>query len=267
MDRFVQGYLGPHRDDELAVLDIGSQIVTEGHITYRTLFDAPSWTYTGLDVEPGLNVDIAVAQPYRWDEVAADAYDVVISGQALEHVQYFWLTAFEIGRALRPGGITMLIAPSSGFEHRHPVDCWRIYRDGMDAIATYLGFEILDSFTDWNRPMWADSMLVMRKPIWTDELRTLFARRREWQQAAAWGSEPLATVTQAPTAPSVLAACLPGLLSPVLEQIRTEALAPPTPEPEPAPVEAPAQSAWRTRVKRLVGPRVLGLYRRVRHRS
>ena len=79
----------------------------------------------------------------------------------------------------------MLIAPSSGFEHRFPVDCWRFYRDGMVAIADFLGFEVLDTFTDWGRPLRDDSVLVMRKPLWSPAERRAFMQRRWHQHMAA----------------------------------------------------------------------------------
>lgn len=278
MEQFVHHYLGPHRDTPLQVLDVGSQLVVAEQATYRSLFDDPRWSYVGLDVTPGINVDVAVADPYRWDEVDADSFDVVISGQALEHIPYFWLTAFEICRVLRPGGITMLVAPSSGFEHRYPVDCWRFYRDGMDAIAAYVGCEVLDSYTEWGRPDWADSMLVMRKPQWDTAERNRFHRRRDLQYAAAFDTAAAnaseiaeGTGTESAPQPSVLATAPAGALSPVLEQIRMQALAADAPAAEPAPPEptvaaAPPESPrWRNTLRRLTPAPVLGWYRRLRY--
>jgi SAM-dependent methyltransferase len=274
MEQFVHHYLGPHRDTPLRVLDVGSQLVVADQTTYRSLFDDPQWTYVGLDVTPGINVDVAVADPYRWDEVDADSFDVVISGQALEHIPYFWLTAFEICRVLRPGGITMLVAPSSGFEHRYPVDCWRFYRDGMDALAAYVGCEVLDSYTEWGRPDWADSILVMRKPQWDTPARDRFDRRRRLQYAAAFDMQSDGEPGPPPPPPSALADAPAGALSPILEQIRIQALptdapaAAAEPEPAPAPPAAPTvpdSPRWRNVLRRLTPAPVLGWYRRLRY--
>jgi hypothetical protein len=38
--------------------------------------------------------------------------DVVISGQAFEHIEFFWLSWRETVRVLRQGGLIFLIAPS-----------------------------------------------------------------------------------------------------------------------------------------------------------
>lgn len=261
MERFVEVYLGAHRGVPLRVLDVGSQLVVADQVTYRSLFDDPQWEYVGLDVSAGHNVDVAVQQPYRWDEIEPDSFDIVISGQALEHIPYFWLTFFEIGRVMKPGAITMLIAPSSGFEHRYPVDCWRFYRDGMEAMAAYIGFDVVDSFTDWGRPDWADSMLVMRKPQWADDQRDRFAQRRDMQLAAAFGSTPSLTRHMSGASTSALAVAGAGLLSPVLESIRQAALVPPSP----APVPASRAASARQLAKRLVGPRGVAAYRRLRY--
>jgi SAM-dependent methyltransferase len=245
MLKFVEVYLVPFMDTPLRLLDVGSQLVEEGQGTYRGLFQRPDWRYDGLDVSAGLNVDIAVADPYDWVEIADDTYDLVISGQALEHIEFFWGTAFEIGRVLRPGGITALIAPSNGFEHRYPVDCWRFYADGMRAMAKYLGFQVVDVFTDWGRDVWQDSILVMRKPQWDAPERQRFVERAAMQRALL-GCEvrPVPTAGPGP-APSPLAAIESERLSPVLEQLREMALAQAAAGPPTAPVVAPRRRLLR----------------------
>lgn len=222
---FVDNYLRTARGKKLEIVDVGARVVDEDHAAFRKLLAAPGWRYRGLDVTPGPNVDIVVANPYRWDEIAADSVDLVVSGQAFEHIPYFWITAFEIGRILRPGGLALLIAPSRGFEHRFPVDCWRFYRDGMQAIAAFLGFTVIESFTDWDRSFWGDSLLVMQKPIWDTAQRQEFARRRELQQGVLTGGEVHPCEPVEPTAASPLAGAVPGLLWAGLEQVRLRDIA------------------------------------------
>lgn len=222
---FIETYLRPFRRVPLEVLDVGSRVVDSDHSQFRKHLQIEPWRYRGLDVEAGPNVDIVVQDPYRWDELAADSVDLVVSGQVLEHVPYFWLTAFEIGRVLKPGGLALLIAPSRGFEHRHPVDCWRFYRDGMEAIAAYIEFRLIDSFTDWDRRFWADSLLVMQKPQWGPAERTRFLRRRAWQQSALRGEEVGDIALPPEAVVSCLADAVPGRLAPQLERIRQRDLA------------------------------------------
>ena len=163
---FRQRYLDARRDQELSILDVGSYDVNG---TFRPVFAAPTWQYRGLDISAGPNVDIVAPDPYDWSkEVPSNSVDVVISGSAFEHIEFFWLTTQEIGRVLKPGGLFCLIVPSAGPEHRYPVDCWRFYRDGLVAIAKYAGLESLEAQThrvNTGDPgdVFCDSVLVARK--------------------------------------------------------------------------------------------------------
>lgn len=164
MEKLVGRYLDPSR--ALSVLDIGSYDVNG---SYRPLFNQPGWRYRGVDLAAGPNVDIVLETPYRLPLPSGSA-DLVVSGQAFEHVEYFWLAWLELVRVLKPGGMIFLIAPSRGPEHRYPVDCWRFYPDGYSALAKYAGLELLEAHTDWEpdsdgeSAAWGDTVGVFRKP-------------------------------------------------------------------------------------------------------
>lgn len=170
MEKFRDRYLADRRSEPLDILDLGS---TDIHGCYRPLFENASWKYTGVDLGPGPNVDIVLKDAYNWREVRSNSMDLLISGQVLEHVEYFWITLLEISRVLRPGGMACLIAPSSGPEHRYPVDCWRFYPDGLRALARFARLECLEAFTNWedmgdpSSDPWHDSVLILRKPVRT----------------------------------------------------------------------------------------------------
>ena len=167
MTAFRDRYLSERVNEPLRVLDVGSQDVNG---SYRQIFSEPRWSYSGLDMTAGPNVDIVVRTPYVWNEVASESADVVVSGQAFEHIQYFWITMLEIARVLKTGGICCILAPSSGPEHRYPLDCWRFYPDGMVSLAQFAQLEPLEAVTQWDdlgdavSDAWHDSMLVCRKP-------------------------------------------------------------------------------------------------------
>ena len=83
-----------------------------GHASNREAFANPHWRYVGLDVEAGANVDLVMAEPYNWREVADASFDIVAcsQGQAggrqvFEHTEFFWITILEIGRVLKLGGL------------------------------------------------------------------------------------------------------------------------------------------------------------------
>jgi 2-polyprenyl-3-methyl-5-hydroxy-6-metoxy-1,4-benzoquinol methylase len=60
------------------------------------------------------------------------SFDIVLSGQVIEHVRMPWRCW--LGSA-RPGGRVITANPASWPVHQAPVDCWRIYLDGMRALS------------------------------------------------------------------------------------------------------------------------------------
>ncbi len=111
MTRLVRTYM--QKDHKYRILDVGSYDVNG---TYRPLFEHPNWRYEGADLQPGPNVDLVIADPYAWP-LPDDSFDVIISGQVFEHIEFFWLTWKEMARLIRPGGFIFLIVPSRGPEH------------------------------------------------------------------------------------------------------------------------------------------------------
>lgn len=161
---FLQG------SQKLNVLDVGSYNVNG---CYKEFFDTARFEYVGLDMEAGPNVDIVPSSPYQWKELNDDKFDVVISGQALEHIEFFWVSIAEMVRVTKEGGLICIIAPNGFGEHRYPVDCWRFFTDGMVALARYNQLEILHTHTnaapsinesEWFSSDCADSMLIAKKP-------------------------------------------------------------------------------------------------------
>jgi SAM-dependent methyltransferase len=168
MMRFRSLFLDQGLKSPLVIYDLGSQDING---TYRPIFSNPNWRYMGIDTVSGKNVDIVLHNPYVFRELRSNSADVIISGQAFEHIEYFWVTMLEIVRVLKPGGICCILAPSSGPEHRYPCDCWRFYSDGMQALAFFAQMEVLEASTQWDdlgyvdcSDQWHDSMLVCRKP-------------------------------------------------------------------------------------------------------
>lgn len=183
MQRLIGKYL-PESGGGL-VYDIGSGDVNG---SYKPLFDAAGWTYLGFDLEAGANVDKVMESPYRLPAEGRSA-DLVVSGQAFEHIEYFWISWLEVVRVTKVGGLIFLLAPSRGPEHRHPVDCWRFYTDGWTALAKWGQLELLEASTDWEARNegtpdadWGDTVGVFRKnrggrrERWKDEARARFAR-------------------------------------------------------------------------------------------
>jgi SAM-dependent methyltransferase len=132
-------------ENPCTVLDVGSRVsdVDTYPFTYRNAMPH-NWTYVGCDIADGRNVDLVMQGPYRIQE-EPNAYNVVISGQCLEHVEYPWVLVHEMQRVLKPGGWLILTVPGAAPIHRHPLDCWRILPDGWKAIARLHNIEIIET--------------------------------------------------------------------------------------------------------------------------
>ncbi len=169
MKWFVEDFASQMSINKIEVLDVGSYDVNG---SYKYLFDEDKYQYMGLDMEKGPNVDIVLDNPYDWSTIATDSFDIVISGQAFEHIEFFWITMSEMTRVLKKDGLLCLIVPNGFSEHRCPVDCYRFFTDGVVALARYVSLEVLHAHTncapskndtDWYSNSEADTMLIARK--------------------------------------------------------------------------------------------------------
>jgi SAM-dependent methyltransferase len=130
---FVQQQVDALSLADARVLEVGS---LDFNGSVRGMFK----NYTGLDIQPGTNVDIVAdghSIPY------GDAtFDAVLSLNALEHDPAFWLTLSEIKRVLKPRGYVLVSVPGIGFpKHDYPSDYWRFTQDGVRAALAGVGIE------------------------------------------------------------------------------------------------------------------------------
>ena len=160
MELFVKEYLGNYSNEKLKIAELGSK---DDNGSYKFLFKNKNWEYYGLDIKKGKNVDIVLKNPYKWEEIPDNYYDVLISGQTFEHIEFPWLTIKEIYRVLKPNGLCCIIVPSKGPEHKAPVDCWRIYPDGIKALAKWGKLRVIEVFTEFGIGQWGDTFAVLQK--------------------------------------------------------------------------------------------------------
>jgi SAM-dependent methyltransferase len=139
----------------------GRRIIGQDESYYKFFEDNPNVEYLGVDIEEGPGVDVVLSDPYK-SPFDADSIDIVVSGQMLEHCEFFWLVISEIARILKPGGYLLIVAPSRGKVHRYPVDCWRFYPDAYAAMAKWSGLTLVDSWTDIDTE-WCDAVGILRK--------------------------------------------------------------------------------------------------------
>jgi SAM-dependent methyltransferase len=156
MKEFVDNYF--ISDKKTKILDVGSMDVNG---SYKKLFDSKFSSYIGVDIAAGNNVDVVLKSPYKLP-FSKNSFDYVISGQAFEHIEFFWITWKEMVRVTKPDGFIFLIAPSRGPVHDYPLDCWRFYPDGFRALAKLENCELLSVNTDW------DSSYDEESSVWGD---------------------------------------------------------------------------------------------------
>jgi len=130
------------------VLEIGARIPSG----YLQALNRPDLEWKYMDIEEqGLSaenlnmqrstkVDYVVVEENKFP-VPDDSFDVVFSAQVLEHVREPWVWYKEIARIIRPGGYVVTISPISWPYHEAPIDCWRIFPDGMAALYKQAGLE------------------------------------------------------------------------------------------------------------------------------
>lgn len=136
---FVDKYLSEARN--ISIADVGSFDVNG---TYKEQL-RQDWDYFGIDIVPGKNVNFVVPVRGKWS-IRSEEFDVVISGQMLEHCWKPWETVKEMARILKPGGLMFLSAPNSWPYHEHPTDNWRFWPEGFKALFDEAGLTVLETY-------------------------------------------------------------------------------------------------------------------------
>ena len=129
MATFRDKYLGGMTD--VSVLDVGASAAYDSRRrSYRMVFAPPRFDYHGMDVEPGPNVDIV-----GYEDLEPRGYDILVSGQTMEHVRRPWEWLKNLTRYFRQ--YICIIAPHTWEEHRCPIDTYRYFPDGMRDLFAY----------------------------------------------------------------------------------------------------------------------------------
>lgn len=147
----------------LKIGDVGSYDISG---CLRPIFAKMPWIYRGIDMTAGPNVDIVVPAEGRWGNIPDGDFDVVVTVSTLEHTKRPWEVMKEIARIMKPGGVGCICAPYSWFYHAHPIDCWRIFPDGMKVIMEDAGLQVEEIHTkeEGVTQGLGDTIGVCRKP-------------------------------------------------------------------------------------------------------
>ena len=116
--------------------------------------------YVGVDLAPGRGVDEVCRAENLIERYGAQAFDVVIATELLEHVEDWRRVVSNLKRVLKPGGVLLITTRSRGFPyHAHPYDFWRYEIEDARAIFSDLEVEALE-----NDPVEPGLFLKARKP-------------------------------------------------------------------------------------------------------
>jgi SAM-dependent methyltransferase len=128
--------------------------------TYQSLVEVPvTWSTADLASEvdsqderlwgSGTSEELTYRMTSEYKIPALDAaFDIVVSGQVIEHVRKPWLWMKELARVCKPGGVVITVSPVSWPYHEAPIDCWRIYPEGMRALSEDAGLTVELSLFD-----------------------------------------------------------------------------------------------------------------------
>ena len=141
-ERFAKKYLNP--ESVLLIADIGSMDING---CLKPIFDKPpNWRYHGFDLEPGPNVDHVLPSLYEWHGFMSNFYDCVLATQVIEHVAQPWTWFAEVVRFTKPGGLIYICSPNTWPFHEHPIDCWRVWPDGLRGLFEWAGAECVEAY-------------------------------------------------------------------------------------------------------------------------
>lgn len=144
------------------ILEVGS-----GYVNGSLRDHQPKNTdWIGVDCNSGIDVDVILKDPYSFPFEDGE-FDCSLSSSVYEHVEFFWETFKEQCRCVKPGGYIYLNAPSRGFYHKFPLDCWRFYADSSIALCNWsnrCGYpvEIVESKID-NTSEWGDFVGIFQR--------------------------------------------------------------------------------------------------------
>lgn len=125
--------------DNMRILEIGPSIYPLS--PFQKIVNNNSIDWQALDICNTLNVTYVADNEYKFP-IPDNTFDIVISANVIEHVKKVWVWIKEVYRVCKVGGHVITIVPVSWPFHGTPVDCWRIYPDGMRALYEEAGLAV-----------------------------------------------------------------------------------------------------------------------------
>lgn len=148
------------------VLDVGGRSLSiSDDRSYKPIF-SDAETYEIADIVDGPGVTRIMPNLYCIPS-PNEYFDLVVSGQTLEHVPNPFRLVAEMRRVCSKTGFIIIIVPSSG--PRHDVkDYWRFKDDAFEAISAEVSLEIIVDQINRDAPdqrsrQWEDHIFIGRR--------------------------------------------------------------------------------------------------------
>jgi SAM-dependent methyltransferase len=132
--KFVLPLLSPG----MRVLEVGPDDFPSTY--FKEASTVPNLTWETIDLHENDLLSHRAKSEYEFP-LEDGAFEIVLSGQVIEHVRKPWRWLQELSRVTAQGGHVITIGPVSWPYHEAPVDCWRVYPEGMKALYEDAGLE------------------------------------------------------------------------------------------------------------------------------
>lgn len=194
----------------ICIFQSGQQVLEIGPdadpSTYQRLVSLSDIGWTTVDHDS--SADQGGHRPYAADGSAVEhlmsdryslpfpsgTFDVVVSGQVLEHVPKVWTWFAELGRVCKPEGHVITVNPISWPYHEAPVDCWRVFPEGMRALCDEAGLEVIFSTFESLEPRRSRRTYPGPSHRW-NESPTLYTRLKDLVRSVSGWPTPTALDT------------------------------------------------------------------------
>ena len=150
--KFVEAAVAAEHFTDRTVLEVGSYNVNG---SARDLIAPVAKAYLGVDLVPGPGVDQVrdgEALPAGWGW----SFGATVCTEALEHAMRPWRVVDELIRVLMHGSVALITVrgfnESGAFPFHNPPDRWRVSVDGMVAMVTDAGAQVLEVASDPQAP-------------------------------------------------------------------------------------------------------------------
>jgi SAM-dependent methyltransferase len=159
--KYAAGYFKPNSK----VLEVGA-LGSPGHYGDSLLFKTACWDTVDLEAR-WFKPTYLTTSPVDFP-IPEDSYDIVLSSQVLEHVGPIWDWMKECARVCKPGGFVITINPVSWHFHEAPMDCWRVYPDGMIELSKFAKLDVVMSrweSLELEEYWWIPKRVLRRKTV------------------------------------------------------------------------------------------------------